>query len=150
MQNLSVEHKSKSRQFKRKIIDQKSFIENLRADSKNKDDALCEIKMTHERTIKNLTEDLEHVKNEWSLKCKELEQDAEKAETALHEKYSDDIKNLQNHYQDILDKRISSIQSDTTAQIQRAKEQEIELREILSDKVRKMESEFVERIAHED
>jgi len=57
-----------------------------------------EITRNHERTIKNLTDDLQHVKDEWSLKCKELEQDAEKAETALHEKYSEDIKNLQTHY----------------------------------------------------
>ena len=150
IQNMSVEHKSKSRQFKRKIIDQKKDIENLRAESRSKDDAMNEITRNHERTIKNLTDDLQHVKDEWSLKCKELEQDAEKAETALHEKYSEDIKNLQTHYQEILDKRITDIQSDSTNQLQRAKEQEIELREMLQDKIRKMENDYVEKVQHDD
>ena len=67
----------------------------------------------------------------------------------LQLRHDEQIRELQNHFQNLLDQKINQIQSDATSQIMSLKNQERELESLLEEKMIQLEREYVKTTYHE-
>lgn len=67
----------------------------------------------------------------------------------MHLHYEDQIRSLQNQFQDLLNSRIEQIQEDANHQIMTIKKQEHELQNLLEEKMYQIEQEYIQVSTHE-
>lgn len=65
-------------------------------------------------------------------------------------KYDDQLRELQSHFQRVLEQNIEQIQEDSQEQIGQIREQEKELQELLEEKIIQIEREYIKISQHEE
>lgn len=64
-------------------------------------------------------------------------------------KHEEQLRELQNHFQNLLEQKISQIQNDASSQIMQLKNQERELEGILEEKIIQLERDYVKTVYHQ-
>lgn len=144
---LQQKFKGKARQFKKKITEQKAAIEALQQQNKANRHSLDEQKRHYERTLQTLQDDLRKVRDEWQRKCHETELEAQRREAEIVSKHQLQAATLQSHYQNILEQRLSELQTELT--VNRSRAQEVELKAAYEEKVREIERDYIPIAKHD-
>ncbi|OMJ86276.1 hypothetical protein SteCoe_12264 [Stentor coeruleus] len=125
---LKEKYKTRSKMFKKKIIEQKQIIETLDQEVKNQKQIIDD-----NRKIYNNPESLNKIKAEYESKCNDIQK-----------KYQIQILSLQNQYQKLLEERVEDIQKDAFQG--RMIGRDIEIRGMLEERAK----DYVTRAEYED
>lgn len=144
LSTLQQKYKSRSKMFKRKILDQKQTIESLDQQLKSYKQGIEDYKKNIDKKAIGNQEDLKRVKDEWERKCNEVIIEYQRKEAELQTKQQIQLVSLQNQYQKLLEDRVQEIQREMAQS--RAKNREVEIRAALEEKIK----DYVSRIEYEE
>ena len=141
---LQHKYKSRTKAFKKKIIDQKQTIESLDQQLKSYKQGIEDYKKNIEKRALGSQDDLKRVKDEWEKRCSELQLEYQRKEAELQTKQQLQLVALQGQYQNLLDERVQELQREMASS--RAKNKEIELRVAVEEKLK----DYVPRCDYEE
>jgi hypothetical protein len=131
---LQSKYKSRTKAFKKKILDQKQTIETLDQQLKSYKQGIEDYKKNLEKRSLGTQDDLKKVKEEWEKRCSEIQLEYQRKEAELQTKQQIQLVSLQNQYQSLLEERISEMQREMASS--RAKNKDIEFRALLDEKLK--------------
>ncbi len=148
-EQLQLKFKKKSKQFKKKIIEQRSTIETLDNQLKASKLAIEELKKANEKRAGLMQEDLKRVRDEWERKCNEIQLESKRKEAEIMSKYQLQISSMQGQFQSLMDQRVSEIQAEMSTQISKSRMYDTDIKSIMEDKIRELEKDYIPNYKHE-
>jgi len=150
IESLQAKFKSKSKQFKKKIQDQKEMIDSMDAEIEGHKNKFQEARELYEKSIDSIQEDMKKVRDEWDRKCKDQELEHERYVAELQSKHQLQMSALQNQYQQQLEDKINQIKNETTSEISKSKMHDSELKLMIEEKIAALERDYIKINRHEE
>ena len=132
--SLQQKYKSRTKVFKKKILDQKQTIESLDQQLKSYKQGLEDYKKNIEKRVIGSQDDLKKVKEEWEKRCLEIALEYQRKEAELQTKQQISLVALQNQYQKILEDKVSEMQKEINTN--KAKNREFEFKAYFEEKIK--------------
>ena len=132
--SLQQKYKSRTKVFKKKILDQKQTIESLDQQLKSYKQGLEDYKKNIEKRVIGSQDDLKKVKEEWEKRCSEIALEYQRKEAELQTKQQISLVALQNQYQKILEDKVSEMQKEINTN--KAKNREFEFKAYFEEKIK--------------
>lgn len=148
LEQIQKKYKTRSKHFKKKIIDQKSTIENLEQQLQSYKKAQDDNRKDLEKKKIDTRDDLKRVKEEWERRCHEILLEGQRKEAELQSRHQLQLNAIQTQCQQIMEQRISELQHDL--QTNRSRTVEHDARQILEEKMAELEADFVPKRKFED
>lgn len=128
----------KSKQLKQKIISQKNRLQDFSKLSKESSVNLDATRSNYEKAIIELEDRIKHIQKESMNKENELAQ-----------KHQSQIIQLQGHYQQMMDAKLSEMQREVDEQVKKSQDHDREVRNLMDLKMREIEKDYILRVLHE-
>lgn len=144
LSTLHQKYKTRSKAFKKKILDQKQTIEGLDQQLKSYKQGLEDYKKSLEKKSLGSQDDLKKVKDEWEKRCSDLHLEFQRKEAELSTKQQIQLVSLQNQYQTLLEEKVHELQREMT--LTKTKNREHELKLIMDEKLK----DFVSKDEYEE
>ena len=128
----------KSKQFKQKIISQKNKLQDFSKLSKESSVNLDAARSNYEKIITELEERIKNLNKEFNLK-----------ENENLNKHQSQIINLQNHYQQMMDMKLTEMQKEVEVHIKRSQDHDREVKIIMDQKMKEIDRDYIQKVTHE-
>ena len=150
MEKLINKQKAKRTKLQQKIVELKGTIAKLEETIGQHQKILTETKISYEKTITELHEDMKRIKNEWEHRVYEQDLECQRKIAEQQSQYALQISQLQEEYKQIMDNKLAEIQAESQEQITQAKNSEIEIKSIFDSKIQALDKEYVPIKKHEN
>ena len=128
----------KSKQLKQKIVSQKNRLQDFSKLSKESSVNLDATRSNYEKAILELED-----------RVKYLHKESVSKENELVQKHQSQIVQLQGHYQQMMDAKLSEMQREVDEQVRKSQDHDREVRNLMDLKMREIERDYVLRALHE-
>ena len=144
-ESLQAQYVSKSKLFKRKIIEQKDYIADLSQELQQSQELQEELKRQLDRVMRSAQDDIRRVKEEWERKVAETEREGQRKEVELNSKHQAQMAQLQT----AMEQRIAEVQTDTQTQVAKAKFYDQEMKGVFEERIKSIERDYILIAKHE-
>jgi len=144
-ESIQAQYMSKSKLFKRKILEQKDYITDLSQELQQSQELQEELKRQLDRIMRSAQDDIRRVKEEWERKVAETEREGQRKESELASKHQAQMLQLQT----AMDQRLSELQVDTQTQVAKAKFYDQEMKGVFEERIKSIERDYILIAKHE-
>ena len=144
-ESIQVQYATKSKLFKRKILEQKDYIADLTQELQQSQELQEELKRQLDRVMRSAQDDIRRVKEEWERKVADTEKECQRKEADLTARHQTQLKQLQT----VMDQRMAEMETDKQTQVAKAKFYDLEVKGVFEERIKSIEKDYILLAKHE-